>query len=205
MNMVFRQRHYVRGEIVGRVDLVRLFGPIEVPVTPARWYVLQVFPGRETRVMKTFRQRNISAWLPMLTTTQDVTKYHHGYETTAEQQVTSPMIRGVLLIPDFEVNAGRWKAVDGVIGLLHIGDCLAWLRPLDVQQLRWIEATGNTPKSKRERKFELGELVRVRTGPFKYFAARVERFDSRHRLKIGVEIFGRITPIEVSETDIEKI
>jgi transcriptional antiterminator NusG len=71
--------------------------------------------------------------------------------------------------------------------------------------LRNIEAIGNTPRSKRERKFAIGELVRVANGPFKSFAARVERFDSKGRLNIGVEIFGRITPIDIDESDIEKV
>lgn len=205
MNMVFRQRQYVRGEIVGRVDLARLFGPLEVPVTPRRWYILRTHPGREFRVMKTFRQRNISAWLPLNVSDQNVTRYRRGYEFIQQQRVTSPLISGAVIVPDCEFNVDRALQVDGVAGLLRFGEFMPHLTPLHVAQLRDIEAIGNTPKSKRDHKFAIGELVRVTTGPFAHFSARVERFDSKGRLSVGVDIFGRITPIEIDESALEAV
>ncbi len=202
--MMVEQRQYVRGEIVGRVDLEKLFGPLEVPIAPARWYVLRVHPGREFKVMKTYRQRNVSAWLPLNRTTQNVTRYRRGYEFTMQQLVTSPLITGVLIIPDFEVRARRWN-VDGVIGIHRMGDCVPVLTPQHIADLRNIQDISNTPKSKRERKFEIGELVRVTSGPFALFCGRVERFDSPGRLSVGVDIFGRITPVEIDQSDIEPV
>jgi transcription termination/antitermination protein NusG len=203
--MMVEQRVWSRGESVGRIDVEKLFGPREVPISPRFWFILRVHPGREMKVIKAFRRRNVSAWLPIMTHTENVRRWQAGKEVVVERETRSPMISGAVLIPDFEAVGGRWERVDGVIGVLRVGNCWPRLSPQDVLDLRHIEATGNTPKSKREYKFEIGELVRVTNGPFKSFGARVERFDSRHRLKIGVEIFGRITPIEVSETDIEKI
>lgn len=203
--MMVEQRIPQRGDYVGQVDLDRLFGPLEVPIEPERWYILRVHPGREPKVLKTFQRRNISAWLPIMTYTENVQRWQAGREVTVERQFKSPMISGAVLIPDFEMLGDRWERIDGVIGLMRVGSWLPRLSPRDVTDLRCIERIANTPKSKRERKFEIGELVRVTSGPFKSFSARVERFDSRHRLKIGVEIFGRITPTDVSETDLEKI
>lgn len=206
--MMIEPRQHVRGEVVEHVDLETLFGPREVPVMPARWYLLRVHPGREFKVMKTFRQRNVSAWLPLHTRRQNVTKYRRGYEITVQQQVTSPLTTGVLLLPDFEVRAYRWD-VDGVIGIHRVGDgdrmCVPVLTPHDIADLRNIEAVGNTPKSKRDRKFALGELVRVTNGPFALFAGRVERFDSPGRLSVGIDIFGRVTPIHIDESDLETV
>jgi transcriptional antiterminator NusG len=70
MNQTFAPREFVRGEIVGSVDLDLLRGPREVPVTPERWYLLRVHPQLQIKVMRTFRERNISAWLPMHTETR---------------------------------------------------------------------------------------------------------------------------------------
>lgn len=205
MNMVFRQRQYVRGEVVGRVDLARLFGPLEAPVAPRRWSVLRVFPNRELRVMKEFQRRNVSAWLPMLTSPQELTRYHNGRRYIERRNVTAPLISGCILLPDFEMDLERWKQVDGTIGALRNGEFEVMLRPADVLSLRRIEAIGNTPKSKRERHFAIGQLVRVVDGPFRAFCGRVERFDSPGRLSVGVEIFGRITPAEFGEGDIEAV
>lgn len=203
--MIFRQREYVRGEMVGNVDLGKLFGPLEVPVTPRRWYMLRVFNNRELKVMRKFEQRNISAWLPTMTSSQYVTRHLRGYHYVSRQNVTSPLITGVVLIPDFEVDAERWKDVDGTIELLRFGEFTPSLTPKLFDDLRKIEAIGNTPKTKRGRAFEIGQLVRVLNGPFALFSARVERFDSKGRLSVGVEIFGRITPIQIDESDIEAV
>jgi transcriptional antiterminator NusG len=203
MNQTLRPREFVRGEIVGSVDLERLRGPLEVPAVPERWYLLRVYPHLQLKVMKTFRERNISAWLPMQTETRSVSRYNRGYEKIVEQRVLSPLVSGLIILPDFEVKLGRCWGVDGVIDVLRVGDCVPVLKLQDVIDLRNIEAIGNTPKSKRERKFALGELVRVKSGPFAYFCGLVERFDSTGRLSVGLDIFGRVTPISIEESDLE--
>jgi transcription termination/antitermination protein NusG len=205
--MMAEQRLYKKGEFVGMVDLARFAGPIEAP-TPQRSYLLRVYPHREFKVMRTFKQRGISGWVPVLTTMQEVTRYRRGYEYIQRQNVTSPMISGVIIIPDYEVTndrSHRWREVDGVIGLYRMDECVPFLTPSHISDLRNIEAIGNTPMSKRARAFEIGQLVRVVNGPFRDFCARVERFDSKGRLSVGVEIFGRITPAEFDESDIEAV
>jgi transcriptional antiterminator NusG len=203
MNQTLRPRDHVRGEIVGYVDLEQLHGPREVPADPERWYILRVHPHLQLNVMRTFRQRNISAWLPMQTETRSVSRYNRGYEKILTQQVRSPLICGAILVPDFEVKLGRFYAVDGVIDVMRVGPCVPVLKGQDVIDLRNIEAIGNTPKSKREHKFAIGELVRVTSGPFAYFCGQVERFDSTGRLTVGMKIFGRVTPISIEESDLE--
>lgn len=204
---MIEQRLYKKGEFIGMVDLSQLTGPVEVPI-PKRWYLLRVFPNREFKVMKTFRQRGISGWLPLMTTMQETTRYRRGYEYIQRQNVTSPMITGVIIIPDHELkddSVHRWREVDGVIGLYRMDGCVPYLTPRHVNDLRNIEAIGNTPKGKRVRAFEIGQLVRVVNGPFRDFCAFVEGFDSKGRISVGIEIFGRITPSEFDESDIEAV
>lgn len=203
MNQTVRSRDHVRGEIVGYVDLDQLHGPREVPAVPERWYILRIHPHMQLNVMRTFRQRNISAWLPMQTETRSVSRYNRGYEKVIEQRVRSPLICGAIIVPDFEVRLGRLYDVDGVIDVMRVGPCVPVLKQSDIDDLRRIEEIGNTPKSKRERKFELGELVRVKHGPFAFFCGQVERFDSGTRLSVGLQIFGRVTPISIEESDLE--
>jgi transcriptional antiterminator NusG len=202
--MMVEQRLYKKGEFVGMIDLSQLGGPLEVPI-PKRWYLLRVHPNRELKVMKTFRQRNISGWVPLLTSMQDVTRYRRGYEWIERRNVTSPLVSGVIIVPDFEIESERWRSVDGIIGIYWMGDCVPFLTPKMFSDLCNIEAIANTPRSKRARAFEVGQLVRVVNGPFREFCGLVERIDSNSRIKIGVEIFGRITPSELQESDIEAV
>jgi transcriptional antiterminator NusG len=178
------------GQIVDWLPVGEL---ISVPM-PKRWYIRRTAPNREFKVIKRARQLGLSAYLPTLTSRRE---FHRC--------AVSPLITGAILVPDFEVEAENWKYVDGLFGWLRFGDYLPTLSPKLLADIRRIEAIGNTPKSKRQHYFEIGQLVRVVSGPFRGFSARVERFDGIGRISVGIEIFSRITPAEFDEGEIEAV
>jgi transcriptional antiterminator NusG len=54
--------------------------------------------------------------------------------------------------------------------------------------------------------FEVGEMVRIKSGPFQAFAGKVEEVDkNRSTLKVLVSIFGRYEPIELGFLEVEKL
>ncbi len=178
--------------------------PIAVPL-PKCWYILRTAPNREFKVMKRFDQLGISGYLPTLTSRREFHKCRAGYNWIERRNVTSALITGAILVPDFEIDSPALKSVDGLFGVLRFGDFVPTLSPKLMADLRNIAAIGNTPKSKRARHFQIGQLVRVVSGPFREFCGRVERFDSVGRLSIGLEIFERITPTELEEGEIEAV
>ena len=49
-------------------------------------------------------------------------------------------------------------------------------------------------------------MVRIKTGPFQIFSARIEELDEeKATLKVGVKIFGRYELVEVGFLDVEKL
>jgi transcriptional antiterminator NusG len=54
--------------------------------------------------------------------------------------------------------------------------------------------------------YSVGEMVRIKTGAFQNFTARIEEVDQeKATLKVRVKIFGRAQPIELTFLDVEKI
>lgn len=186
------------------VDYMPVGEFLSVPM-PKRWYIRRTAPNREFKVIKRALQLGLSAYLPTLTSRREYRRCQAGFEWIERRNAVSPLITGAILVPDFDIDAPDWKYVDGIFGVLRFGDFVPTLSPKLLTDIRRIEAIGNMPKSKRPHYFEIGQLVRVLSGPFKDFSARVERFDSTGRLSVGVDIFSRITPIELDEGDIEAV
>jgi len=54
--------------------------------------------------------------------------------------------------------------------------------------------------------YQLGDVVRIKSGPFAKFRGRVEGINqSKSLLKVKLEIFGRDTAVKVSFFDAEKV
>ncbi len=54
--------------------------------------------------------------------------------------------------------------------------------------------------------FEVGEMVRIKSGPFQAFTGRVEEVvHNAWKLKVRVSIFGRNESIELKFLDVEKL
>ena len=54
--------------------------------------------------------------------------------------------------------------------------------------------------------FEVGEMVRIKSGAFQAFTGRVEEVDNKEwKLKVRVSIFGRPEAIELKFLDVEKL
>ena len=54
--------------------------------------------------------------------------------------------------------------------------------------------------------YSIGEMVRIKMGPFQNFTGRIEEVDQdKATLKVRVRIFGRTQPVELRFLDVEKI
>jgi transcription termination/antitermination protein NusG len=54
--------------------------------------------------------------------------------------------------------------------------------------------------------YSIGEMVRIKTGPFQSFSARIEEVDEeKARLKVRVKIFGNRDLVELGFLDVEKL
>lgn len=87
--------------------------------------------------------------------------------------------------------------------------------PLNKKEVENILGTGEsgekgkaavTTKSRPRLEYEVGEQVRVTTGPFADFNGAISEIDvDRSKLKVLVDIFGRETPVELEFGQVAKL
>lgn len=197
MNMIYRQ-----GQIVGYVNVDRASVLIEA-ARSCRWFVLKTFPDRESRVMRTFGQRGISAYFP--TERVEVRRESRRFGRLVRRikaTVTKPVFPGVILIPEFQARLGG-VMVDGVEGYFRMGDCYPYLKAEQFDRLREFVGFRNIPVGDKRRLLAQGQRVYINDGPFAQFMGTFDSLDSEGRLKILVDLFGRQTPVTLDEDQIE--
>ena len=59
---------------------------------------------------------------------------------------------------------------------------------------------------KIKQSYEVGDKVKITEGPFATFSGSVEEvMAEKNKLRVSVQIFGRVTPVEVDVLQVEKI
>jgi transcriptional antiterminator NusG len=201
MSMV-EQRLWKKGEFIELVDLTQ-FGLLEVPMMPQRWFVLRTHPAREFKVMKTFSERNISAYLPRIirTIARDTRKV--ARKPHLGRTIVEPLFHGLIFIPDFQVKQGGVLSVDGVIDYFRMADCTPYLQTHEIAQVRALEQLSTIPLAERKRLYKVGQLIRFVDGPFVGFEGLIERLDSRGRLRVFLDAIKRGVSVITTEAQIE--
>lgn len=167
------------------------------------WFCLRVMTGRENAVEKVLTAADVES-LVVMTNECKVVKRGRVRVISAR-----PVIRGYVLVRCCPVPAA-------MMGLLQVDDVLdvvgGAIRPFRADEdsisrfKRMAEEGKYDAASKKERRFELKEQVRVTDGPFASFDAIIITIDDEKGLvSIEVNIFGRSTPVHLHLDQIEKI
>ena len=68
------------------------------------------------------------------------------------------------------------------------------------------EEAANAPKERITVSYEIGDEVKVKSGPFNSFNGIVEELDfDKNKVKVSVSIFGRATPVELDFGEVDLI
>ncbi|HDS08800.1 MAG TPA: transcription termination/antitermination factor NusG, partial [Firmicutes bacterium] len=82
-------------------------------------------------------------------------------------------------------------------------------QPTPISQEEWEEIFMGKKKRKREEikvKFSVNEKVKITDGPFANFFGDISEInEEKKHVKVMISIFGRLTPVELSYEEVEKI
>lgn len=173
-----------------------------------RWYVVHVFSGMEKKVQSSLQERIERAGLQssfgrILVPTEEVIESRGGQRAVTERRI----FPGYVLV-EMEFSDEAWhlvKSTNRVTGFLGgTGSRPTPIPEKEVLRLfSQIEEGGEKPRPKIL--FEVGEVLRIKEGPFADFNGNVEEVNyEKNKVHVNVMIFGRATPVELDFSQVEK-
>jgi transcriptional antiterminator NusG len=183
--------------------------PVSPYDLPGDWYVVHSYSGYENKVKANLESRARSMHIEdrifeVVIPMEDVVEFKAGRKVTVPKKV----FPGYLLVRMY-LDDASWYAVrntPGVTGFVGSGVKPTPLSRREVERflgVQEVEAKKKAPRFKPA--WEVGETVRVVTGPFADFNGVIEDMDvDQQKVTVLVNIFGRDTPVELGFGDIQK-
>ena len=173
-----------------------------------RWYVVHVYSGFEKSV-----QRALKEWIErsglqeqfgeIMVPVEEVVEMKSGQKAISERK----FFPGYVLV-EMEMTDESWhliKSTPKVTGF--VGGTATKPTPISQKEVDAIlhQIQEGVEKPKPKVLFEVGEMVRVKEGPFTDFHGTVEDVNyDKSKLRVAVSIFGRSTPVELDFGQVEK-
>ena len=179
-------------------------------MSEAKWYVVHTYSGYENKVKanieKTIENRHLEDQiLEVRVPLQEVVEMRNG----AAKQVQKKMFPGYVLL-NMVMNDDTWYVVRntrGVTGFVGVGSDPIPLADDEAKSLLskiGLDESASAPKARLD--LEVGEKVIVKNGAFENQEAEIAEVDHEHgRVKVMVEVFGRMTPVELEYHEVRKI
>ena len=190
-------------------DTVENSAALAPPANPdLRWYVVHAYSGMEKAVERNITERINGAGMQdkfgrILVPSEEVVDIKNGQRRTTERR----LFPGYVLV-EMVMQDDTWhlvKHTSKVTGF--VGGAKNRPAPISQKEVEEIvnQMQQGTEKPRHKVEFMVGELVRVKEGPFTDFNGSVEEVNyEKSKVRVSVMIFGRATPVELAFAEIEK-
>ncbi len=174
-----------------------------------RWYVVHAYSGMEKSVGRALQERVNRAGMEhmfgkILVPTEEVVEMKNGQRTITERR----FFPGYVLV-EMEMGDDTWHLVKNTAKVTgFVGGHGHRPTPISEKEVEKIMAQmqEGVEKPRPKTLFEVGEMVRVKDGPFTDFNGNVEEVNyEKSRVRVSVTIFGRATPVELEFGQVEKL
>jgi transcription termination/antitermination protein NusG len=179
------------------------------PATNKRWYVVHAYSGMEKAVERNLRERIDRSEMQekfgrILVPMEEVVELKNGKKSVSERR----FFPGYVLV-EMEMADDSWhlvKHTSKVTGF--VGGAKNRPSPISEAEVLKIvhQMQEGVEKPRPKVQWEVGELVRIKEGPFTDFNGAVEDVNyDKSKVRVAVTIFGRATPVELDFAQVEKV
>jgi len=172
------------------------------------WYVVHTYSQFEKSVQRALTERIQRDGMQdkfgqILVPVEEVVELKSGQKSITERK----FFPGYVLV-EMEMTDESWhlvKSTPKVTGFL--GGSAMKPTPISEKEVQNImrQMQAGVEKQRPKVLFEVGELVRVKEGPFTDFNGSVEDVNyDKNKIRVAVTIFGRSTPVELDFGQVEK-
>lgn len=178
-----------------------------------QWYFIHTYSGHENKVVESLQAR-----IRDMDLGEQITEVLLPKETVVEMRGNKRIESSRMFYPGYvlvEIECDeKGKIPDNVFHVIKstpkVTGFLGGKQPTPLTQDEVDQIVHNievaTEKPKPKFTYEIGEVVRIKSGPFASFTGKVEEVnEEKTTLKVTVTIFGRSTPVELSFLDVEKV
>ena len=173
-----------------------------------KWYVLRAISGKESKVKEYIeldvKNHGLSDYVSqVLIPTEKVVQVRNNKRTVTEKTLLSGyvLVEAALVgeIPHMLRNTPNF------LGFLGGTENPTPLRSYEVKRLLGTADAISESNAETVVEYAVGESVKVADGPFSGFNGIIEEVNGeKKKLKVSVKIFGRVTPLELSFSQVEK-
>ena len=178
-----------------------------------QWYFIHTYSGHENKVVESLNARIRDLELSELITDVKLPKEKVVERRGDKDYVSERMFYPGYVLVEIECDE-KGKIPDNVFHAIKstpkVTGFLGGKQPTPLSQAEVDQIVHNievaTEKPKPKFSYEVGEVVRIKSGPFASFTGKVEEVnEEKATLKVTVTIFGRSTPVELNFLDVEKV
>ena len=183
--------------------------PAPAAASPMRWYVVHAYSGMEKAVERNLRERIDRAGMQpkfgrILVPTEEVVELKNGKKAVTERRFFPGYVLVEMVMDDESWHLVKHTSkVTGFVGG-------ARNRPAPISEAEVMKIVSQmqegVDKPRPKVQWTVGELVRVKEGPFTDFNGAVEEVNyEKSKVRVSVTIFGRATPVELDFSQVEKV
>jgi transcriptional antiterminator NusG len=174
--------------------------------TQKNWYVIHSVSGLEDNVAQNLKKRIDSLSMEdyifnVIVPKEKKIKVKNGKRVTVEERIYPGYVFVEMIVTD-----NSWYVVrntPNVTGFIGAGTTPI---PVSPEEMNFITKKTTKEDPKHTINVDVDDLVRIVDGPFKDFEGKVSEIDeSRGKLKVLVNMFGRNTPVELDSLQIKKV